>query len=119
MIVADKVRKLARDIITTYVHHVYHKVRDKDSKYIESGIDGNLFLYEELFIDTVGILLGRKYISEKFSQELVLDCVGVLDTMLADHKYTKTVEKYHEAVYDSCALLFNKVERGLRERGTL
>ncbi len=120
MNVADKARKLSRDIIKTYVHHVRNKIKAGDEKYISSGLDTDLVIYENLFLEVLAVTLGASTKTLVFPHDLVMDCVGALDLMLVDSKYKSILTKYTPVVYDVCTLLFSKVEKGVREReGTL
>lgn len=112
MRVADSIRYLAKDIIKTYVNYVRYKVHEEDKKFIATGVDKDLEIYEDLFITVLGVLFNKE-VEDKFDMDVVNQCAGVLDIMIEDSKYKKIRNKYADGVYDTCLLIYKKVEEGI------
>lgn len=117
MRVSDSIRYLARDIIRTYVKHIQHRIAINDSKYVLSGIDRDIDTYEELFEVVLKVVFNKGQDYQNFDGFIVEETAGMIDIMIADSKYSKIMKKYSEGVYDTCLLIYKKVEKGLIEGG--
>lgn len=118
MRVSDKVRKVSRDIIKAYAFHVRKRIKQKDILYIQAGIDLDFNTYERLFSEVASISLGVNRVKEtSFPTKLLADCAGAIDFMNIDKAYDRVLDRYADAVYDTCILIFRKVEEGLRKDG--
>lgn len=118
---SNKVRKVSRDIIKHYVFYIRGKIRDLDVDYVRSGIDKNFDIYESLFGAVLRQYLGveAKPEDKMFSYTIINECIDVIAGLVDRKKYSSIVEKYSNELYNTCLLIFSKVEEGLLENGDL
>lgn len=116
MRVSESIRYLARDIIKGYVKHIQKKIALNDPLYILSGVDKDYDTYEDLFEVVMGFLFKKSDNLNNFNEDLVQECVGVMDLVIEDSKCSRAM-KYADGVYDTCILLYKRIENGVIESG--
>ena len=113
-----KIRYIAKEIIVAYVQHVKQKIKERNPLYIESGVDNSYDVYERLFTIVISRYfkgLSKVPDSKGFSDVVILDCMNAIDLALATSKYKNIVSKNSEVISETCLVVYEQVERGLRE----
>lgn len=119
MNVTGRVKKLSKDIIVKHVHYVRKKIIEQDARYVLSGIDNDLDVYEKFFMEVLSEVLGVRIKPLEFEHSIVMECVMELDLLIEGHEYSATFSKHKKFVFDTCVMLFREVEKGVRDSGVL
>ena len=113
-----KIRYVSKEIIVAYVQHVKQKIKEGNALYIDTGIDDSYDVYESLFTIVISRYfkgLSKVPDSKGFSDVVILDCMNAIDLALATSKYKNIVNKNSEVICETCLMVYEQVERGLRE----
>ncbi len=104
-----KIKPLCRNIIVVYTHHVRDMVKDGKIKYIETGIDDDIYVYKELFLEILGLALGVSDKEPNINKEVKEETIVIIKREMSSRKYRKILANYRLLIYTTCELIFEKV----------
>lgn len=107
------VKELSQSIIEDFTYYVQKEVRKGRNEYLQTGIDNDLMIYREFFLNILGISLGLvdSYPNkDKIPKE---ELIALIKRDLSYRKYKKLVKTNRVIIYKTCALIFDKVVEGI------
>lgn len=107
------VRKVARDIVLAYAHHIRDKVREENINYTGIGLDGDFAVYEALFKTVLGSeLLIPSSIGMRLPRTVISESLRVVQSEIKRKGYTDFLDNpvYAECVFEVCVFILKKVK---------
>lgn len=110
---STKVRKIAREIVVAYAHHVKDRVRMNDTDYVQLGLDEDFEVYASLFKVVISEVLNVTItVDVVYSKALISELKEVLLSSILLRGYKKVLENdaYAFCVYEVCLHVLKKVK---------
>lgn len=108
----SKIRRLSKELVVAYVHHVLFRVKQGDLAYLQLGIDANFQIYASLLDSVLASLLAldNKKVFP-YSSFIIADCAQALRPILDKKEYSTILESriISECVFDVCSLILETV----------
>lgn len=112
--VKRKIKKLTKELVSTYVSHIEDKIDSGALLYVSTGLDDSYEAYGALFSEVLLYLLGLEGYKGKFPIVLVEECACLLrDSVQLDTSYKRVTTKYPKGIYDVCMTLYAMVVEDL------
>jgi hypothetical protein len=110
---SSKVRKIARDIVVAFAHHIKDRIKLNDKDYVQLGIDEDFEVYASLFKVVISKVLDLPIkVDMIYSNTVVTECTDAITSSITLRGYTKLLEKEYiaQSVYDVCLHVLKKVK---------
>lgn len=107
------IRKIARDIVMVYAHHIKDRVKMKDMDYIKLGVDDDFEEYSALFKAVISRVLGVPVkVDMLYPNIVIVECLNVIEEVVKEKGYEKLLEDkiIAQCVYDVCLYILKKVK---------
>lgn len=109
----NNIKKVAKDIVMAYVHHIKDKVKTGEEDYIELGIDDDFKAYESLFRSIFSKVLGVQNRETRFFPNLVVvESLEVVEKTIKDSGYDIMLgnKAVSDCVFEVCMHILKKVK---------
>lgn len=107
------IRKIARDIVMVYAHHIKDRVKMKDMDYIKLGVDDDFEEYSALFKAVISRVLDVPVkVDMLYPNIVIVECLNVIEEVVKEKGYEKLLEDkiIAQCVYDVCLYILKKVK---------
>lgn len=109
----SKVKLLSQLIIEDYTYYVRDEVRKGRIEYKETGIDDDLFVYRELFLEILSLSLGLEDKEPDVNKVVKEELISLIKRDLSYRRFNKIALTNRTMIYKTCAIIFDKVVEGI------
>ena len=115
----SRIKSLSKCIIEDYTFFVRDEVRKGREEYLDTGINDDLMVYREFFLNILGIALGVEDNEPHIDTIVKEELVSLIRRDLSYRRYKKLSQSSRTLIYKTCELSFNKVVEGILGGGLL
>lgn len=116
---SSKIKSLSQCIIEDFTYFVRDEVRKGRTEYLDTGINDDLMVYREFFMNILGISLGIEDSEPDVDTVVKKELVSLVRRDLSYRRYKKLSESNRTLIYKTCELIFDKVVEGIIGGGLL
>lgn len=113
MLNQSKLKQLCQCIIEDYTYHVRDKVHLGRIEYRETGIDADLGIYRELFLELLSLALGLEDREPEINSIVKKETVSLIRRDLNYRKYRRLIKGNRALIYRTCSVIFDSVIAGI------
>jgi len=115
----SKIKSLSQCIIEDYTIFVRDEVRKGRAEYLDTGINDDLMVYREFFLNILGLALGIEDREPKVDTVVKSELISLIKRDLSYRRYVKVSQTNRVMIYRTCEIIFNKVVEGIIGGGLL
>lgn len=116
---SSKIKSLSQCIIEDFTYFVRDEVRKGRTEYLDTGINDDLMVYREFFMNILGISLGIEDSEPDVDTVVKKELISLVRRDLSYRRYKKLSESNRTLIYKTCELIFDKVVEGIIGGGLL
>ena len=116
---SSKIKSLSQCIIEDFTYFVRDEVHKGRTEYLSTGINDDLMVYREFFMNILGIALGLEDSEPEEDTVVKLELISLIRRDLSYRRYKKLSESNRTLIYKTCELIFDKVVEGIVGGGLL
>ncbi len=116
---SSKIKSLSQCIIEDFTYFVRDEVHKGRTEYLDTGINDDLMVYREFFMNILGISLGIEDSEPDVDTVVKKELVSLVRRDLSYRRYKKLSESNRTLIYKTCELIFDKVVEGIIGGGLL
>ena len=116
---SSKVKQLSQCIIEDFTYYVRDEVKKGRVEYLNTGIDNNLMVYREFFLDILSIALGLEDTNPTVHEVVKEELITLIKRDLSYRRYIKIASVNRAMIYRTCEIIFDKVVEGILGGGLL
>ena len=109
----SKIKSLCQVIIEDFTYYVRDAVKANRTEYLQTGIDNNLIVYREFFLNILGLSLGLEDNEPNVDKEVKEELITLIKRDLSYRRYIKISQTNRAMIYRTCEVIFNKVVEGI------
>ena len=109
----SKIKSLCQVIIEDFTYYVRDAVKANRTEYLQTGIDNNLMVYREFFLNILGLSLGLEDNEPNVDKEVKEELITLIKRDLSYRRYIKISQTNRAMIYRTCEVIFNKVVEGI------
>ena len=109
----DNVRNAAKELVVAFAHHLRDKINNKDTLYINTGLDEDFLIYEDIFKSVLSKLLGVSIRPTCFIPNRVLEETRevLLNVVAEKHLEDIVSSNVHSHItYEVCLFVLRKFQ---------
>lgn len=104
---------LSQSIIEDYTFYVRDEIHKGRLEYKETGIDEDLMVYKELFLEILSLALGLEDMEPEVNKVVKSELISLIKRDLSYRRFQRMVRTNRAMIYRTCEVLFNKVVEGI------
>jgi hypothetical protein len=116
---SSKIKSLSQCIIEDFTYFVRDEVHKGRTEYLDTGINDDLMVYREFFMNILGISLGIEDSEPDVDTVVKKELISLVRRDLSYRRYKKLSESNRTLIYKTCELIFDKVVEGIIGGGLL
>lgn len=116
---SSKVKQLSQCIIEDFTYYVRDEVKKGRTEYLNTGIDNNLMVYREFFLEILSIALGLEDTNPTVHEVVKEELITLIKRDLSYRRYIKIASVNRAMIYRTCEIIFDKVVEGILGGGLL
>ena len=116
---SSKVKQLSQCIIEDFTYYVRDEVKKGRVEYLNTGIDNDLMVYREFFLDILSIALGLEDTNPTVHEIVKEELITLIKRDLSYRRYIKIASVNRAMIYRTCEIIFDKVVEGILGGGLL
>ena len=116
---SSKIKSLSQCIIEDFTYFVRDEVHKGRTEYLDTGINDDLMVYREFFMNILGISLGIEDSEPDVDTVVKKELVSLVRRDLSYRRYKKLSESNRTLIYKTCELIFDIVVEGIIGGGLL
>lgn len=109
----SKIKSLCQVIIEDFTYYVRDAVKANRTEYLQTGIDNNLIVYREFFLNILGLSLGLEDNEPNVDKEVKEELITLIKRDLSYRRYIKISQTNRAMIYRTCEVIFDKVVEGI------
>ena len=109
----SKIKSLCQEIIEDFTYYVRDEVKANRTEYLQTGIDNDLMVYREFFLNILGLSLGLEDKEPNVDKEVKEELITLIKRDLSYRRYIKVSQTNRAMIYRTCEIIFNKVVEGI------
>ena len=114
-----KIKQLSQCIIEDFTYFVRDEVQKGRSEYLATGIDNDLMVYREFFLNILGLSLGLDDTEPDVHSLVKSELISLIHRDLSYRRYVKISQTNRAMIYKTCEVIFDKVVEGILGGGLL
>lgn len=116
---SSKIKQLSQCIIEDFTYFVRDEVRKGRSEYLATGIDNDLMVYREFFLNILGLALGIEDTEPEVDSVVKSELISLIKRDLSYRRYAKISQTNRVMIYKTCGVIFDTVVDGIVRGGLL
>lgn len=109
----SKIKLLSQSIIEDYTFYVRDEIHKGRLEYKETGIDDDLMVYKELFLEILSLALGLEDMEPDVNKVVKSELISLIKRDLSYRRFQRMVRTNRAMIYRTCEVIFNKVVEGI------
>lgn len=109
----SKIKLLSQSIIEDYTFYVRDEIHKGRLEYKETGIDDDLMVYKELFLEILSLALGLEDMEPDVNKVVKSELMSLIKRDLSYRRFQRMVRTNRAMIYRTCEVIFNKVVEGI------
>lgn len=109
----SKIKLLSQSIIEDYTFYVRDEIHKGRLEYKETGIDEDLMVYKELFLEILSLALGLEDMEPEVNKVVKSELISLIKRDLSYRRFQRMVRTNRAMIYRTCEVIFNKVVEGI------